>query len=791
MPRKIKPKKEETFVPLNKKDLERAVEIPVKEVPLEKIEIIEKQSKRSAAKFKANLKEKAKEKKSSGRKTSTRFAKTRREVIQKEESPVKTSSKNGKGYILIITEKPAAAMKIAYALDDNHYPRKLNIAGVPYYELTRENKKIVVSCAVGHLFTLAQSEKTKKTGWPVFDIHWRPNFEVRKEDFTKKYYTALKTLARGAESFIVATDYDVEGEVIGWNVVRFIANQVDAKRMKFSALTSSELQEAYNNLMPHVDFGQAYAGETRHYLDWMYGINLSRALMSAIKAAGSFRIMSIGRVQGPALKLIVDKERSIQDFKPMPYWDIFIYVSQEESNVKNLELKYIKDITKKEELDKFKGLKGKTGIAKTDKFSQTIKPLAPFDLTTLQMEAYSFFGITPSRTLQIAQQLYLEGLISYPRTSSQKLPSSLLYDKILEKLKKQYPQLVKFAVKKQPIEGKKSDPAHPAIHPTGESSYNLSGENEKIYELIVKRFIACFADDALIENKKISVKAEGNDNLIFNTRGMQIRKEGWMRVYPTKMSEKELPDLNGEVNIDDLKFEEKMTQPPKRYSPASIVSELSKRNLGTKSTRASIVETLYDRGYIQGKSIEATALGISLIKTLEKYSPVIIDEQLTRHFEKEMDELQKSKNQKQKEEQVLDEAKKVLIEISDDFKKKEKKIGEELVNANNNLREQQKKDNELMECPVCHKGKLAITYSKRNGRFFVACNSYPLCRTTFSLPPNGSIKKVNKLCEKCNFPLMMRLSKGKRPWIFCFNPNCETRREREEKREENAEQESE
>ena len=127
--------------------------------------------------------------------------------------------------------------------------------------------------------------------------------------FTKTYYNLLKKLARKASDFIIATDYDVEGEVIGWNVLRFICNQKTSKRMKYSTLTKNELEESYDNLMSEPNWGQAYAGETRHILDWLYGINLSRALMSAIKTTGSFKLLSIGRVQGPALKIIVEREK--------------------------------------------------------------------------------------------------------------------------------------------------------------------------------------------------------------------------------------------------------------------------------------------------------------------------------------------------------------------------------------------------------------------------------------------------------------------------------------------------
>jgi len=298
---------------------------------------------------------------------------------------------------------------------------------IPYYEIDRNGKKIVVVCAVGHLFTLTQKITGSKV--PIFDIGWVPNFMVRKQDFTKRYYDTILRLVKDASEITVATDYDIEGEVIGLNAVRFICGQEDANRMKFSTLTDKELNDAYEKKSPNINWGHAIAGETRHYLDWFYGINLSRALMNAIKTTGAFRIMSIGRVQGPTLNLIVQKEKQIQAFKSKPYWQVYITIK----NSHELELKHNKDIFDKKELEKFENFVGKTAEAKTDKKEQIIPPNPPFDLTSLQTEAYKLFGLTPTRTLQIAQSLYLAGIISYPRTSSQKLPDSIGYQEILKK----------------------------------------------------------------------------------------------------------------------------------------------------------------------------------------------------------------------------------------------------------------------------------------------------------------------------------------------------------------------
>jgi len=720
-------------------NVRKTVEVAVKEKPkLEDLETVEKVGKKPR--------------------------KIRKKVTKKKEEKEIKLKKNG--YILVITEKPQAAGKIAAALSGGKDKKISNTSKVSYYELERDGKKIVVACAVGHLFSVSQN--IKGAHYPIFDISWHPNFEVRKKDFTKKYYAVISRLVKGAGEIVVATDFDIEGEVIGYNIIKYIAKQEDAKRMKFSSLTAKEIENSYDNRQPTIEWGQAIAGETRHFLDWLYGINLSRALMQSIKSTGKFKIMSIGRVQGPALNLIVKKEKLIKSFKSSPYWQIFL----EANDGKNkLIVKHNKDIVKKEDLKKFEKLKGKEGIANTNKKKQTITPPAPFDLTSLQREAYKFHYITPKDTLASAQKLYLAGLISYPRTSSQKIPEAMQPLDILKKLKRNFSDLIKNTTRKKPVEGNKSDPAHPSIMPTG-NYQKLDGSDKKIYDLILKRFISCFCDNADLENKKVEVIV---DKLKFVAKGMEVLKKGWMNVYPVKMDEREVQTMEGKVSIDKVKIEEKETKPPKRFSPASILSELEKKNLGTKATRANILDTLYNRNYIKDKQIKATELGMQLIDCLDKYSPVIIDEKLTREIEKDMDIIRDSKKDlNKKEKNILEKAEKVLIGISGDFKKNETKIGKELIGANQSYIDAENEGNKLgIKCPGCNKDELTIKFTPRFKSYFVACTGYPNCRQTFSLP-RGLIKnEVKKKCEDCEWPLLLRIQKGKRPWQFCFNPNCD------------------
>ena len=664
---------------------------------------------------------------------------------------------------LIITEKPQAALKIASALSST--PRKYSENNVPYYELERNNKKIIVASAVGHLFNLTYVKG--QTGWPIFNIEWVPSYESKGASFTKNYYLLLKKLGRRAKEVIISTDYDVEGELIGWNVLRFIIGEKDAKRMKYSTLTKNELEKSYEKPMQTLDWGQAYAGETRHKIDWLYGINLSRALMSAIKQAGSFKILSIGRVQGPALKIIVDRDKEIENFKTQPYWQVF-------ANVKDTELKHVKDIFNEKELDKFKDIK--SGVAETTEKEEHYPPPHPFDLTTLQREAYAHIRLSPSRTLQIAQSLYLDGIISYPRTSSQKIPKEIEPKKIIAKLIKQFPE-AKLAVRDNPIEGEKSDPAHPSVFPTGEFKKLLDDE-EKLYNLIVKRFLACFSPNAIGISKRIQLISDNQENIAssqqgkkFTSNGLTITEKGWTQIYPTTFEEKQIPTINGNVSVDKISFVEKETQPPKRYTPASLVTILEKKNLGTKATRSAIIDILFNRGYLDGKSIQATPLGIKLIEALEKYSPIIIDEDLTRQVEEKTEAILEAKSDWiTMENETIKRVEQLITDISKEFKINELSIGKQILSGVQDLREQQKEQNTLMSCTKCNVGNLQIRYSKKSRRNFVGCSNYPNCTAVHPLPPNAMIKKTDKISDR-NLPILIALRKGKRPWEFEFDPN--------------------
>lgn len=682
---------------------------------------------------------------------------------------------------LIISEKPSSAKKIAEALADTKLVKK-NEKSSSYYELKHKNKLLLVTSAVGHLYGLTEKEKK---GWiyPVFEVKWEPSYKVMKElDYVKGYLDLIQKLAKKAKEFTIACDYDVEGEVIGMNIIRFACNQKDANRMKFSTLTKPDLVEAYETKRKHLDWGQANAGETRHILDWFYGINLSRALTSSVRAAGSFKVMSVGRVQGPALKMLVDREREIEKFVPEPFWEIFLKgefkrskLEAEHEKGKIFDQKEAEKIIKKVDKEK------EAIVKKVKKSKREHLPPHPFDLTTLQSESYAQFKMTPKETLALAQSLYLAGLTSYPRTSSQQLDPKLGLAKIIQDLGKQsvYELLCRELLKQKvlkPNNGLKTDPAHPAIYPTGLVPKVLKPHEKKVYDLIVKRFLATFGVPAVRETMEVflDVKEE-----IFIAKGTRTLEENWYVFYKpyVQLEEAVLPVI-GEGDIVTIKVIEKIdkeTQPPKRFNQSSIIRELEKRKLGTKATRADILDRLFQRAYIEGVQIKVTKLGMETIKILEKYAPTILDEKLTASFEEEMEDIREGKK---KQGTVLAKAKKELIKLLEDFRKKEKVIGKEIIES---VRGTQDEQNYIGPCRKCTQGKLMIKFGKFGK--FIACSNYPACKNNFKLPHQGLIKNSEKECKECGYPQVQVIQKGKRPRTFCINPNCKTKIDAVEKKE--------
>ncbi|MCL5115333.1 MAG: DNA topoisomerase I [Candidatus Marsarchaeota archaeon] len=669
---------------------------------------------------------------------------------------------------LIIAEKPSVALRIASAIGGGKQIQKRTKEKVSYYEISGNGSKIYVVAAVGHLFTIRQ--KGKSSEYPVLEVEWAPSYAVGKHSgYTKKYLDGIVSMAKECGAFINACDYDIEGTVIGTNIIKFITNNrmEHSKRMKFSTTTTKDLVDAYSAIGP-LDMDNFYAGEARHMLDWLWGINLSRALTRALVGRSFSRSLSIGRVQGPTLAILAKHEESIEKFVPKPFWRLTAVINGTEfSSTRG-------DIFDKEmALQVHQRTKSHASSARIDSVESVERkanPYPPFDLTSLQMESSRALRMDPSRTLSVAQSLYERAYISYPRTSSQKLPASLGLRRIISDIAKN-PDYERLAGKLiaanryAPAEGAKTDEAHPAIFPTGMVPAQLTREEQMLYDMITKRFLACFAEPAIVARMRVVADFGGEK---YSANGAKMVKKGWLEFYEyTKLEERELPYFvkGAAAAASRVDIKEMQTQPPKRYSKATLLSELEKRDLGTKATRAAIIDTLFKRNYIEGSSIKVTKFGMVVYRALEKNCKMIVDEATTRRLEENMESISRGKKS---ESEAVEEGKQMLMEAIKTFDEHKDQIAEA-------MRKGLYESEVLGKCPK-DGGDLVIKRS-RAGKYFVACNNYPKCTNTYSLPQGAAILPTGRTCEHCHTPIIKVLRKGRRPFEMDLDPNCITKKE--------------
>ena len=558
-------------------------------------------------------------------------------------------------YILVIAEKPKAAQKISRALAGGK-ALKLNYKGIPYWVIKRDGQTYVIAPSAGHLFTLS----TNRSSYPVFEYRWVPRwFEEKNAKHLIKFSELLYNLCKHAKIFINACDYDIEGSVIGYLIIKFFGDEKRAFRVKFSSLVEDELINAFRNLRP-LDWDLIEAGLCRHELDWIWGINVSRALSDVFRRyLRRYTVLSAGRVQSPTLIEAYKREVDIRTFVPLPQFTITVYVDIRGSKYK-LENEFSPFNTLREAREVAKLIKSQTYLTVQNVISKEIKrnPPPPFNLSDLQHEAYRVYRFSPYRTQKLAEDLYLETLISYPRTNSQKLPPTLNHHKILSRLRmlREYTRLVNDLLREtkgylKPVEGAKEDPAHPAIYPTGNApTGKLSKEHIKVYDLIVRRYIAAFSRSAIFH--QLSIKFKGPKGLVFSLSGMSIVDKGWLRYYPFyEFEEKVVPYLRvGEkVRVIDVKVRVTYTKPPQRYTKASLLKWMEDAGIGTEATRAQIMETLFSRGYLEvvGGKVRVTDLGLAVAEVLIKYFNELTSTELTRKFEELLNQIQLRKLRKE------------------------------------------------------------------------------------------------------------------------------------------------
>jgi DNA topoisomerase-1 len=678
-------------------------------------------------------------------------------------------------YTLVVCEKPDAARRIAQALGDSKESRP---AGISVFDVTNDGRRYKVCSALGHLYGLADSTKNRSV-YPVLDLEWAP---VAKNPRAARAIKVISELAKDASGFVHACDYDQEGEVIGHSILQYACGNKygQARRAKFSTLTDEEIRDSFANL-EKPSGGLAEAGRSRHMLDFIYGVNLSRALAGSLKTANRYRNLSIGRVQGPTLAFAADRELEIRLHVPDPYWTI---AARFEKNDQAFSAQYEKP--KVQTLAEARSIVGACAgrdgtVSDVVESKVVLRPPAPFNIGDLQREAYRLFKLGPGYTLAIAEKLYLQALISYPRTSSQKLPASIGYGKIISGLSRigSYGSLASMLLSKghlAPNEGRMTDPAHPAIYPTGVAPrYKLSGLEFKVYDLVVKRFLATFGDPAVSQRTDIAIDVNGHT---FKAEGRSPAYKGWMVFYRpyAGLDRRELPELHKDDVVKNLgiDMEEKFTQPPLRYNQASLLAKMEQEKIGTKATRADIIAALFKRNYIaSGRGgIEVTDLGFAVIDSMRAFVPAIVSTDMTRSMEEQLELVEQGSTDSVS---VIEQAADKLVKSLAAFMEKEADIGARIGTA---ATADGVKAATIGPCPVCKKGQLRVIKSYKTKKRFVGCSNYSGgCKATAPLPQKGGIRTTGRACPECGWPVLgIIFARRAKQWKICINMQCPSKK---------------
>ncbi|MDD3102099.1 MAG: type I DNA topoisomerase [Patescibacteria group bacterium] len=644
---------------------------------------------------------------------------------------------------LIIVESPTKSKTISHFLGD----------------------EFLIESSYGHIRNLPKSNKK------AIDIKagFIPHYEITKgkEDVVSK----IKSLAKNSSEVLLATDPDREGEAIAWHL-KETCGLKNPKRIVFHEITENAIKEAINHPR-EIDENLRQAQEARRVLDRLVGYDLSGLIWKKVRYG-----LSAGRVQSPALRIIMEREREIRAFIPENYWVLTGEFQTEKKDASTpstsseqassaqdkIILTCDKEPADEKETNRIleAGRANPWHIAEIKQTEAKRSPRAPFTTSTLQQTASSRLGFSPSRTMMVAQKLYEQGLITYMRTDSviiSKEALPVIHQEIEKTFGKKYlePRIYK-------TKSKSAQEAHEAIRPTniGLKSAGINEEQERLYGLIWARTISSQMTDAKMLRTKISANIN-KEGIIpnFSVVGSITVFPGWLAADVEAQGEEvQIPKLSKDEKLELLNLESqgKQTEPPGRYTEAGLVKELEKREIGRPSTYAYIIKTINDRGYVtkDGKTLHPTDTGEVVSDFLENNFPKYISDSFTAEMENELDEIAEGKI---KYEKVL---KDFYGPFSKDVKSKEK------IDKVTNLGDADEK----FKCPVCN-GPMVIKLSK-TGKF-LSCAKFPECAG--ARKADGSImegpKETGEMCPECSTGKLVEREGRFGKFIFCSNyPKC-------------------
>ena len=694
---------------------------------------------------------------------------------------------------LVVTEKNDAAQKIAELLGAKK-PKADKVYSTPVYRFEVDGEEWVTIGLRGHIlepdFTPAMVYK-KRGGWQgvteegetypaeLPDALPKPPFK-KKKPFTedgvelkswkmdalpylvyapieklpkeKEIIRSLKNLAKKADSIVIATDFDREGELIGADAlscVRDVNATAPVSRARYSAFTKEEITHAFSNLVS-MDDCLAQAGASRQDIDLIWGAVLTRYL-TLVKFAGYGNVRSSGRVQTPTLALIVARERERLAFVPEDYWVIKGAFDADAQagptsgegpgafEAPHATARFKKEAEAAAAMARVEGAASAT-VSSIEKRKRTVAPPAPFNTTSLIAAA----TVYPS-SLDLAETVRaISGNPAYAPYCKELLAKGKL----------------------TATRGKKETTDPPPIYPTAKATPDdLAPADYKLYNLVARRFLATLSEAAVVEGTKVSLDVNGE---LFVAKGDVLVKPGFRAIYPYGLKKDEqLPALSeGQaVAFNGATNTKKQTEPPARYSQGKLIQEMEKLGLGTKSTRHAIIERLYTVKYIQNDPIEPSQLGMAVCDALDKFAPHITHPEMTAELEEEMDNIAEGRTTK---DAVVSTSRNLLAEQLASLLPHSEEVKDALADA-------VAADAYVGPCPKCGKD-LQLRASQKTRGMFIGCAGWPDCDLTYPLP-KGKVEAVPEACPVCGMPQVKVTAFRSKPRTVCIDPNCATNKE--------------
>ena len=671
---------------------------------------------------------------------------------------------------LIVTEKFNTALRIAVILSEGRMDRRRRGPVSLFSFETPEGPTTVVGLR-GHIVELDYASDLRT--WDLTTLPRLLEAEPIRVVTEPAIVEALRELAPQSDRVILATDWDREGEVIAaecLEILREANPHLEVYRAQYSALTRAEILRSFSDLK-RLDRNLADAGLARQNVDLMWGALLTRYL-TLVSQDGGRRgspggFLSVGRVQTPTLALLVERDREIREFQPHPFWDLWadLQRGEESFRVRHTHGSWFERPEASKVYEKLQGIP--RGQVQTFQQEESrIRPPVPFNTTLFVAEATKL-GFGAAQVMSIAEDLYTQGLISYPRTDNTVYPRTLRVASVLEMLKDgPFRSDVEYCLAQEsirPTRGRTETTDHPPIYPTEAADpKRLRPDRARIYELVVRRFLATVAPEAVGRTRKAEIDIGGET---FEGHGFRLVDPGWYRVYPYQQAnESDLPELRpGEVvTVVRLDLVEDKTRPPRRYTQGTLLQEMERLGLGTKSTRHEIIQKLFDRHYATARGLEPTASGIGVTEALQAHAGFVTKPDMTSRLEADMDRIAQGEKPLR---EVIEESRDMLREVYQVLVQNADGVRETLQAALD-------RQHHVGPCPKCG-GALRMMRSPRGYRWVQCANNPRSCTVNYSLPSSGFVEPAGEICSSCHTPKVRITYRGQRPQNYCINPLCE------------------